>query len=68
VLGAAARAAVALFDGWPVAESVPQDETTLEEFAAAQRAGLLWVARAEAARVVMVWTCTPKEPAATAAR
>jgi GNAT superfamily N-acetyltransferase len=44
-LPAVERAAVALFDGWPIAGDVPQDETSPEEFAAAQRAGLLWVAR-----------------------
>src|SRR5688572_8497242 len=44
-LPAIERAATELFAGWAVAESVPQDETSLEELAFAQRAGLLWVAR-----------------------
>jgi ADP-ribose pyrophosphatase YjhB (NUDIX family) len=44
-LPAIERAASELFEGWAVAENVAQDETSLEELAFAQRAGLLWVAR-----------------------
>ncbi len=38
------RHAAALFEGWSVPKSVLEDSTSIEDFATAQAAGLLWVA------------------------
>jgi GNAT superfamily N-acetyltransferase len=46
------RRASALFDGLAVAEGVAEDVTTLADFHAGERAGLLWVAATAAGEVV----------------
>jgi len=46
------REATSLFAGWPVPMEVLQEETSLQEFSAAQRAGRLWVARSQGGSAV----------------
>jgi GNAT superfamily N-acetyltransferase len=47
VLPSIEREAASLFAGWDVPIEVLQEQTTLQEFSAAQRAGRLWVARTQ---------------------
>lgn len=51
-LSAIEREAASLFAGWQVPIEVLEEETSLPEFSAAQRAGRLWVARSNGGSVV----------------